>query len=161
MPEQADAAREALARARAAARDAGSAPTTGPGRRRTARSSAAGRDPVTAGESLRDLLAEREWTAPARVAAVTARWTEVVGEQIAAHVVPETFDPGTGRLVLRADSTTWASALRPQLPTVAARLAQEVGPDVVRQLSVLGPTAPSWRHGPRSVPGRGPRDTYG
>ncbi|MBD4447438.1 DUF721 domain-containing protein, partial [Xanthomonas citri pv. citri] len=21
--------------------------------------------------------------------------------------------------------------------------------------------APSWKHGPRSVPGRGPRDTYG
>ncbi|PZQ74527.1 MAG: DUF721 domain-containing protein, partial [Cutibacterium acnes] len=23
------------------------------------------------------------------------------------------------------------------------------------------PSAPSWKHGPRSVPGRGPRDTYG
>nr|NLD40552.1 DUF721 domain-containing protein [Actinomycetales bacterium] len=26
---------------------------------------------------------------------------------------------------------------------------------------VLGPKAPSWKHGIRSVPGRGPRDTYG
>ncbi len=116
---------------------------------------------MTAGESLRDLLADRDWTNPARVAAVTARWAEVVGEQIAAHVTPESFDPEAGRLVLRADSTTWASAIRPQLPTVAARLAEEVGADVVRHLSVLAPTAPSWRHGPRSVPGRGPRDTYG
>jgi predicted nucleic acid-binding Zn ribbon protein len=29
-------------------------------------------------------------------------------------------------------------------------------------LDVLGPHAPSWRHGTRSVrDGRGPRDTYG
>ncbi|MDP4886606.1 MAG: DUF721 domain-containing protein, partial [Aquiluna sp.] len=25
----------------------------------------------------------------------------------------------------------------------------------------IGPSAPSWKKGPRSVPGRGPRDTYG
>jgi predicted nucleic acid-binding Zn ribbon protein len=32
---------------------------------------------------------------------------------------------------------------------------------VVKRLKVLGPAAPSWRYGPRHVPGRGPRDTYG
>jgi predicted nucleic acid-binding Zn ribbon protein len=28
-------------------------------------------------------------------------------------------------------------------------------------ITVKAPGAPSWKHGPRSVPGRGPRDTYG
>ena len=31
----------------------------------------------------------------------------------------------------------------------------------VVQLRFLGPNTPSWNHGPRSVKGRGPRDTYG
>jgi predicted nucleic acid-binding Zn ribbon protein len=31
----------------------------------------------------------------------------------------------------------------------------------VTALKMLGPDAPSWKKGPRSVPGRGPRDTYG
>jgi predicted nucleic acid-binding Zn ribbon protein len=35
-------------------------------------------------------------------------------------------------------------------------------PDLgVTALKMLGPAAPSWKKGPRSVPGRGPRDTYG
>jgi predicted nucleic acid-binding Zn ribbon protein len=29
------------------------------------------------------------------------------------------------------------------------------------ELSIKAPGAPSWKHGRRSVPGRGPRDTYG
>ena len=36
-----------------------------------------------------------------------------------------------------------------------------VGGDVVTKLRVVGPTAPSWKKGPRTVRGRGPRDTYG
>jgi predicted nucleic acid-binding Zn ribbon protein len=31
----------------------------------------------------------------------------------------------------------------------------------IKALKMLGPDAPSWKKGPRSVPGRGPRDTYG
>ncbi|WP_302968247.1 hypothetical protein [uncultured Varibaculum sp.] len=35
------------------------------------------------------------------------------------------------------------------------------GSVVIKRLIILGPKAPSWKHGPRSVKGRGPRDTYG
>jgi predicted nucleic acid-binding Zn ribbon protein len=31
----------------------------------------------------------------------------------------------------------------------------------ITELSIRAPGAPSWKHGRRSVPGRGPRDTYG
>jgi predicted nucleic acid-binding Zn ribbon protein len=31
----------------------------------------------------------------------------------------------------------------------------------IRSLRFEGPDAPSWKRGPRSIPGRGPRDTYG
>jgi len=31
----------------------------------------------------------------------------------------------------------------------------------VTRVLVVGPEAPNWKKGRRSVPGRGPRDTYG
>ena len=37
----------------------------------------------------------------------------------------------------------------------------ELGPGTVRDITVLGPAAPSWKHGKLHVKGRGPRDTYG
>ena len=46
-------------------------------------------------------------------------------------------------------------------PVLQRRLDEEVGAGVVERLEVLGPGRPSWRKGALTVPGRGPRDTYG
>ncbi|HET9656157.1 MAG TPA: hypothetical protein VFP72_12445, partial [Kineosporiaceae bacterium] len=47
-------------------------------------------------------------------------------------------------------------------PTLMRRLAEEVGESTVQKIVVRGPSAPSWRRGPRVAPGsQGPRDTYG
>jgi predicted nucleic acid-binding Zn ribbon protein len=51
--------------------------------------------------------------------------------------------------------------MRLMLTTLQARLEEEVGAGRITDIVVNGPTAPSWKHGPRSVNGRGPRDTYG
>ncbi|MGB4918016.1 MAG: DUF721 domain-containing protein, partial [Propionicimonas sp.] len=37
----------------------------------------------------------------------------------------------------------------------------QLGQGTVERVVVVGPSAPSWKKGKRSVPGRGPRDTYG
>lgn len=113
------------------------------------------------GEALERLVDEQGWRGNTAVAGVVGRWAEIVGADVAAHVAPESFDLGAGTLVLRADSTAWASVIRMQVATLADRIGEEVGAGVVRTIQVLGPAAPSWRHGPRSVKGRGPRDTYG
>jgi predicted nucleic acid-binding Zn ribbon protein len=85
-----------------------------------------------------------------------------VGSDLAAHVRPEAFEPDQGgRLVLRADSTAWATQVRLLLPQLRARIDAELGRGVVRDITVVGPAAPSWSAGPRRVRGRGPRDTYG
>ena len=47
------------------------------------------------------------------------------------------------------------------LPELAGRLNAQVGSGTVRNIQVRGPDAPRWVHGPRTVRGRGPRDTYG
>ena len=44
---------------------------------------------------------------------------------------------------------------------VQRSLNDQLGPDTVQEIQVLGPDAPSWKFGQRHIPGRGPRDTYG
>ncbi|MDN5961949.1 MAG: DciA family protein, partial [Propionibacterium sp.] len=61
----------------------------------------------------------------------------------------------------RAESSTWASALRLLAPQLVAELNRRLGDGSVIRVDVRGPAAPSWRHGRRTVNGRGPRDTYG
>ena len=41
------------------------------------------------------------------------------------------------------------------------RVAAGLGDGIVTRMRIHGPSAPSWRRGPRHVRGRGPRDTYG
>ena len=64
-------------------------------------------------------------------------------------------------LSVTAESTAWATQLRLIQSQVLAKIAAEVGDGVVTSLKITGPTAPSWRKGPRHISGRGPRDTYG
>jgi predicted nucleic acid-binding Zn ribbon protein len=117
------------------------------------------RDPAMLGDSLSALVSERKWDDTLRTAGIPARWAEIVGAELAAHCRPERLEGDT--LTCVAESTAWATQIRMLSRTILARLATEVGPDVVRRLQVHGPTAPDWRHGPLRVTGRGPRDTYG
>lgn len=118
-----------------------------------------GRDPEGVGNVFSRMLAERGWRSPVAVGSVLSRWDEIVGADIAAHCVPESFDADT--VLVRCDSTAWATQLRLITPQVLQRFEVELGPGVVTRLSVVGPAAPSWRKGGRTVKGRGPRDTYG
>lgn len=166
-PDDLDAAAAALARARRAARERGLVPGAPVRRRRTAADLAQRtarpddrRDPALLGEQLDRLLRERDWRVDVAAGSVMGRWAEIVGPEIAGHCAPVSFEAGV--LVVRAESTAWATQLRWLAPSISARLEQEVGAGVVQQLRVVGPGAPSWRRGPRSSPdGRGPRDTYG
>lgn len=117
------------------------------------------RDPARIGVLVRDLLTDRGWDQAAAAAGVVGRWEEIVGPDIAGHAQPE--DLRDGELVLAAESSAWATQLRLLQSTIMARIVSEVGSGVVRRIRVHGPTAPSWRRGPRRVAGRGPRDTYG
>ena len=89
-----------------------------------------------------------------------ARWDSIVGPEVAQHCRPESY--ADGQLVIRTDSTAWATQVRLLAPTVLRRLNQELGDETVLRIDVQGPPQPSWRKGLRSVRGgRGPGDTYG
>lgn len=118
------------------------------------------RDPALLGSALDQLLADRGWDRQVADHAVYAKWAHIVGGEVAAHCTPEQF--ADAKLTIRTDSTAWATQLRLLAPNVVARLNEVLGDGSVTRIDVLGPAAPSWRHGRRSVRGgRGPGDTYG
>jgi predicted nucleic acid-binding Zn ribbon protein len=167
-PRGADLAREALRAAReaSAARNAERlAERSGVVRRpksRRRRWSGPGpdeRDPQPLGRLVARVSLDRGWSPRLTDATVLGRWPQLVGSDIADHCTPLSLRDG--ELVLQAESTAWATQLRTLQRELLYRLAVGVGKDVVRRIRVVGPSGPSWRHGPRHVRGRGPRDTYG
>ena len=123
------------------------------------------RDPAMLSGLIDRLIINKGWDLQISTGKLTGQWGLIVGHEIASHVVIETFnlDPSgqSGTLVLKADSSAWATQIRLLLPTISQRLGEEIGHGRISEIKVIGPTAPSWKHGQRSVPGRGPRDTYG
>jgi predicted nucleic acid-binding Zn ribbon protein len=118
------------------------------------------RDPQPVGRVLAGMFEQREWATPLAEARVFADWAGLVGADIAAHCAPTSLTEGELRVT--AESTAWATQLRLLGATLLAKLAAQLGPNVVHKIVVTGPVAPSWKHGLRSVRGaRGPRDTYG
>ncbi|WP_081744950.1 DUF721 domain-containing protein [Arthrobacter sp. H14] len=163
-----DAARSALNRMREAALLRGerrTAPgrTAGSTQRRPHRGFSqredSGREPQGLSKIVGRLVRERGWTAPVAVGSVMAQWNQLVGPDISAHCQPESFADTT--IAVRCDSTAWATQLRLLSPNLLAKFDAELGQGVVTKIHVIGPAAPSWRKGNRSVSGRGPRDTYG
>lgn len=130
-----------------------------PSRRSPEKAAYLSRDPGRIDSVLDSQLKERGWKEPLQVGAVVGRWEDIVGELVAKHCPVESFKHG--ELLVRAQSSAWAQQLRLLLPEVMGRITEAVGPGVVEKVVVLGPRAPSWRHGIRNAPGRGPRDTYG
>ncbi|NYJ05422.1 DciA family protein [Petropleomorpha daqingensis] len=116
-------------------------------------------DPQPLGRLVDSLVSAQDWSEHTKVGTVFGRWSTLVGADIAAHCEPQTLTDG--ELLVVAESTAWATQLRLLAPTILSKLRASVGGDVVTKLRVVGPTAPSWKKGPRSVRGRGPRDTYG
>lgn len=166
-----DLVRRALEEARAAARGQGKQIGQGrrsPQARRAAQPNARrrwsgpapdSRDPQPLGGAARDVAANRGWSSHVAEGTVFAQWSEVVGADIAEHAQPTGLRDGV--LSITAESTAWATQLRIVAAQVLAKIATAVGDGVVTSLRITGPSAPSWRKGPRHIPGRGPRDTYG
>ncbi len=118
------------------------------------------RDPQLLGDAVGRLVASGGWEVDLRVQGVFGRWTELVGDEVAAHVTPEQLEDG--KLTVRTDSTAWATQLRLLAPTLVRRLNEQLGHGTITVIDILGPHGPTWKKGPRSVrDGRGPRDTYG
>jgi predicted nucleic acid-binding Zn ribbon protein len=118
-----------------------------------------GRDPRGIGDVLQNLTAELGWDSPIARAEVLAGWAATVGSETAAHAQPIGIEEGV--LIVRCDSTAWATQLRRMASEVTTKIVAGFPAAEVESVKFLGPDTPSWKRGPRAIPGRGPRDTYG
>ncbi len=119
----------------------------------------AGRDPRGIDDILDGLTARLGWTSPLARAQLLDSWPELAGVETAQHSEPVSIEDGV--LVVRCDSTAWATQLRLMREQITTSIAQRFPDAGIRSVKFDGPNAPSWKSGPRSIPGRGPRDTYG
>lgn len=118
-----------------------------------------GRDPKPLADVLTVIADDMGWSVELEQARMITEWPEFAGERTAEHT--EVLGISNGVLQVQCDSTTWATELRRLRAEMLTRLLRDYPDAGIRDLRFLAPGAPSWRHGPRTVAGRGPRDTYG
>ena len=86
-------------------------------------------------------------------------WPDIVGAEVAIRTKPTGVNDGI--LTVLCESTAWATQLRLMSSQIITKVLETLPESNISQIIFLGPNAPSWKRGQRSVPGRGPRDTYG
>jgi predicted nucleic acid-binding Zn ribbon protein len=102
------------------------------------------RDPQVLGDLIDEFIQKEGWSQEVSVGTLVARWSEIVGPQVAEHCHPETFDDGA--LTIRTDSSAWATQIRLLSPQLQTTLDQAVGRGVVTGITVKGPAG---RRGPK------------
>jgi predicted nucleic acid-binding Zn ribbon protein len=118
-----------------------------------------GRDPRGIEDILDGLTSKLGWNSSLAKADLLASWSELAGAETALHSEPVGIDDGV--LTVRCDSTAWATQLRLMRGQITTSIAQRFPDAGIESVKFDGPNAPSWKRGTRSIPGRGPRDTYG
>ena len=118
-----------------------------------------GRDPRGLGSVLENLTADLGWSSTLAKSQLIISWADVVGPDIATRTNPVAIEDNT--LTVSCESTAWATQLRLMSSEILTKILQKFPEADVTGIRFQGPNAPSWKRGPRSIPGRGPRDTYG
>ena len=118
-----------------------------------------GRDAVGLGDVIDGLTAKMGWNSPLAQSELLASWAEIAGAETADHSTPAGIDDGV--LTVKCDSTAWATQLRLMKVQIFTQITVRFPEAGIQSVRFEGPNAPSWKRGPRAIPGRGPRDTYG
>jgi len=118
-----------------------------------------GRDPKGLGDVIDGLATRMGWTSPLAQSELLLAWTDIAGAETAEHSTPLSVEEGV--LTVQCDSTAWATQLRLMRVAIMTQITTRYPEAQITSIRFEGPNAPSWKRGPRSIPGRGPRDTYG
>lgn len=118
-----------------------------------------GRSPKTASSTLDALVQSFGWQGKVAEGDLFANWKLIVGDRVAENSFPEEYKKGI--LTIRCKSTAWATQLKLMSEEIQSKIAERTPDLEVKELRIIGPQAPSFKRGLRSVPGRGPRDTFG
>ena len=117
-------------------------------------------DPQSLQSVLSEVIAGRNWGQGVAEGNLFSNWIDIVGAEIAQHTTPISLVDG--RLTIQSSSSAWATQMRLMQDDLLKTISNSSPGALVESLNVIGPHAPSWKRGLRSIRGaRGPRDTYG
>lgn len=117
-------------------------------------------DPQNIGAIFNELVSARDWRQGIAEGNLFSDWREIVGADIAEHSTPITLYEG--KLTIQTSSTAWSTQLRLMQGDLLKTIRQSAPGALVEELAIIGPHAPSWKRGLRTIRGaRGPRDTFG
>ena len=117
-------------------------------------------DPQSLETVLSEVIANRNWSKGVAEGSLFSDWVQIVGEEIATHTTP--ISVVDGKLTIQCSSSAWATQMRLMQSDLLKTISTTAPGALVEELIFIGPHAPSWKRGLRTIRGaRGPRDTYG
>ena len=117
-------------------------------------------DPQQINAILNEIVESRDWRKGIAEGTLFSDWRAIVGDEIAEHSTPVTMYEG--RLTIQTSSTAWSTQLRLMQGDLLRTIQKSSPGALVEELSIIGPHAPSWKRGLRTIRGaQGPRDTFG
>jgi len=116
-------------------------------------------DPQLIGTVLDQLITSRNWRQGIAEGTLFTDWAKVVGDDVASHCSPVSLVDG--ELTIQTTSTAWATQLNLIAGPLLKTISNSAPGALVEKLVIIGPLAPTWKKGLRSIRGgKGPRDTY-
>jgi predicted nucleic acid-binding Zn ribbon protein len=117
-------------------------------------------DPQSIQSILSEVISNRNWGQGFAEGSLFSDWKMIVGDEIAEHTTPISLVDG--KLTIQSSSTAWSTQMRLMKNDLLKTISTTAPGALVEELIFIGPNAPSWKRGLRSIRGaRGPRDTYG
>ncbi len=117
-------------------------------------------DPQSIQSILSEVISNRNWGQGVAEGSLFSDWKMIVGDEIAEHTTPISLVDG--KLTIQSSSTAWSTQMRLMKNDLLKTISTTAPGALVEELIFIGPNAPSWKRGLRSIRGaRGPRDTYG
>ena len=117
-------------------------------------------DPQSLSSVLSEVIQNRNWNQGVAEGNLFSDWNSIVGAEIAEHTTPISLVDG--KLTIQTSSSAWATQIRLMQDDLLKTISSSAPGALVESLVFIGPHAPSWKKGLRTIKGaRGPRDTYG
>jgi len=117
-------------------------------------------DPQSLSSVLSEVIQNRNWNQGVAEGNLFSDWNTIMGGEIAEHTTPISLVDG--RLTIQTSSSAWATQMRLMQDDLLKTISSSAPGALVESLVFIGPHAPSWKKGLRTIKGaRGPRDTYG
>lgn len=91
--------------------------------------------PEMIGSVLGDIVSRQGWASRLQASAVFRQWSQICGEDVAAHCEPVRLAGGI--LVVRVESQIWATQLRYCVPDITRNIHTLIGEETIRDVRVV------------------------